>query len=64
MLILHELQAISYWPPWCNTNSGKGGPMIRQIYFSHYREIREVVAATITVGAAMLLSYFILLAGA
>jgi hypothetical protein len=38
--------------------------MIRRIYFSHYRGIRAVITATITVAAAMLLSYFILLAGA
>jgi hypothetical protein len=38
--------------------------MIRHIYFSHYRGIREVITATVTVGAATLLSYFILLAGA
>jgi len=38
--------------------------MIRHIYFSHYRGIRGVIAATLTVGAAMLLGYFILLAGA
>ena len=37
---------------------------MRHIYFSHYRGIREVIVAAITIGAAMLLSYFILLAGA
>jgi hypothetical protein len=38
--------------------------MIRQIYFSHYREIRGAVTAVLTVGAAVLVGYFILLAGA
>jgi hypothetical protein len=36
--------------------------MIRQIYFSHYRAIREVITAMVTVGVAMLLGHFILLA--
>ena len=36
--------------------------MIRHIYFSHFRAIREVVTATITTGVAMLLGHFILLA--
>jgi hypothetical protein len=38
--------------------------MIRKIYFSHYRAIREVMGTALTAGAAMLLGYFILLAGA
>jgi len=36
--------------------------MIRHIYFSHYRTIREVTAAAITTGVAMLLGHLILLA--
>jgi hypothetical protein len=64
LLILKGLQRSSYWPPWCNTNLRSEEKMIRRIYFSHYRGIRAVATATITVGAAMLLGYFILLAGA
>jgi hypothetical protein len=37
--------------------------MIRHIYFSHYRAIRGAITGMVTVGIAMLLSYFILLAG-
>jgi hypothetical protein len=40
------------------------GEVIRHLYFSHYKAIREVLAATITISAALLLGYFILLAGA
>jgi hypothetical protein len=36
--------------------------MIRHIYFSHYRAIRGAITTMATVGIAMLLSYFILLA--
>jgi hypothetical protein len=36
--------------------------MIRHLYFSHYRGIREVAATAITVAAALLMSYLILLA--
>lgn len=40
-----------------------GGKMIRHMYFSHYRGIREGITASITVGTAVLLGYFILQAG-
>ena len=36
--------------------------MLYRVYFSHYRLAREVVTTGITVGAAMLLGYLILLA--
>jgi hypothetical protein len=35
--------------------------MIRHIYFTHYRTIRGVIRAMVTIGLAMLLSYLILL---
>ena len=41
-----------------------GGKMVRHFYFSHYLVIREAIAATIAIGAALLLGSFILLAGA
>ena len=37
--------------------------MIREIYFMHYQAIRSMVRALVTLGLAMLLSYFILLFG-
>ena len=37
--------------------------MIREMYFTHYQAIRGVVTTLVTLGAAMLLSYFILLLG-
>jgi len=65
LLIIKQLRAPRYWPPWCNTNLRQGGDeMMRHVYFSHYRRIRGVIITSITIGAAMLLSYFILLAGA
>jgi hypothetical protein len=37
--------------------------MIRDIYFTHYQAIRTVIRTMVTLGAAMLLSYLILLFG-
>ena len=62
-LILSWLSAIPHWPPWCKTNIRQEDEMIRQIYFSHYRALRGAFMTLVTIGAAMLLSYFILLFG-
>jgi hypothetical protein len=43
--------------------TGGSEKMIRHIYFSHYQAIRGVVTTVVALGAAMLLSYFILLLG-
>jgi len=34
--------------------------MIRHVYISHFRAIRELIAVGVTVGMAMLLGYLIL----
>ena len=34
--------------------------MIHRAYYSHYRLVREVITATVTLGAAMLLGYLVL----
>jgi hypothetical protein len=64
VLIPQALHAFCHWPPWCNTNPRQEEEMIRHLYFSHYRGIREAAVTSITVGAALLIAYFILLAGA
>ena len=63
LLIYMDLHGFSHWPPWCNTNMRLEGEMIREIYFMHYQAIRSVVSTVVTLGFAMLLSYFILLFG-
>ncbi len=62
-LIYKDVPAFSHWPPWCNTNKRLEEEMIREIYFTHYQAIRSVVRTMVTLGLAMLLSYFILLFG-
>jgi hypothetical protein len=62
-LILSWLSAVPHWPPWCKTNIRQEDEMIRQIYFSHYRALLGAFMTLVTIGAAMLLSYFILLFG-
>jgi hypothetical protein len=47
----------------CKLATGGTEKMIRDIYFSHYRRIRGVLATLVTLGTAMALSYFILLFG-
>ena len=37
--------------------------MIREIYFTHYQAIRNVIRTMVTLWLAMLLSYLILLVG-
>ena len=36
--------------------------MLHRAYYSHYRVIREVIGTAVTLGAAMLLGYLVLLA--
>jgi hypothetical protein len=47
----------------CKPATGGGEQMIRDIYFSHYRAIRGVVTTVVALGAAVLVSYFILSLG-
>jgi nitrate/nitrite transporter NarK len=47
----------------CKHATGGTEKMIRDIYFSHYRAIRGVVTTVVALGAAVLVSYFILSLG-
>jgi hypothetical protein len=36
------------------------GDMIQRVFLMHYRQVRDALAAMITIGTALLLSYLIL----
>ena len=60
LLIPHNFYNSAHWPLRCITNLGRM-VMLRQIYFLHYRLITEAIFAGLTISAAAVMGYLILL---